>query len=181
MFPVAEPPQLLRSRFTCDGGGAITVGAGNVSLDMADVSRCGADTGGATTSVVCVNDDRELAKSRWASVGAGATTEGLIGVALRILSRVTSGAGAITGAFTVGRERGLACDTSGAGAITLAVRLSGLRVRAEFNSGVGGTTRGVDKAGATRDERSPSAGGGPGRGLKASRFATEESERGRFS
>src|SRR6266436_6232582 len=139
-----------------------------VSLAGADVSRCGADTGGATTSVVCVNDDRELARSRWASVGAGATTEGLMGVALRILSRVTAGAGATTDARSEGMERVIAGETPGAGATTLAVKLSDVRVSAEFNSGVDGTTRGVGNAGATRDERNPSAGGGPGTGLKAS-------------
>jgi hypothetical protein len=108
-------------------------------------------------------------------------TEGLIGVELRILSRVTSGAGATTGPFTVGSERAFACETSGAGATTFSVKLSDLRVRAEFNSGVGGTTRGAGNTGATRDERKPSAGGGPGTGLKASRLATDESECGKFS
>jgi hypothetical protein len=108
-------------------------------------------------------------------------TEGLIGVALRILSRVTSGAGATIGAFTVGSERVFACETSGAGATTLAVKLSDLRVNAEFNSGVGGSTRGVGNAGANRDERNPSDGGGPGIGLNARRLATDESERGKFN
>jgi hypothetical protein len=140
MLPDAEPPQLLKSRLTCEGGGATTVGVGKVNLALADVSRCGAETGGATTLAVCVSDDRELARSRWASVGAGAMTEGLIWVALRILSRVTSGAGATTDALSEGIERVWEWETSGAGAIRLAVRLSDLRVRAEFNSGVGGTT-----------------------------------------
>ena len=63
----------------------------------------------------------------------------------------------------------------------MAVRLSGLRVSVEFNSGVGGTTVGAGSAGADNVDRSPSAGGGPGTGLNASRFATDESERGRFS
>jgi hypothetical protein len=50
--PVAEPPQLLRSRLTCEGGGATTAGAGNLSLGVDDMSRGGAETGGATTSTV---------------------------------------------------------------------------------------------------------------------------------
>jgi hypothetical protein len=165
----------------CDGGGATTVGGGSVSFAVVEVSRCGDDTGGATTLVVCVIDERELAKSRWASLGAGAITDGAIEFALRNWSRFTSGAGAITGLFTVGSERWSVLETSGVGAIAFAVRLFGLRVRAEFNSGVGGTTVGTGKAGAARVDRSPSAGGGPGIDLNASRFATDESDRGRFS
>jgi hypothetical protein len=91
--PVAAPPQLLRSRLTCDGGGATTAGAGSVSLDREDASRCGAETGGSTTSTVCVSGTRELAKSRCASRGAGAMMVGAIGFAVRILSRDTLGAG----------------------------------------------------------------------------------------
>ena len=37
--PVAELPQLLRSRLTCDGGGATTAGAGSVSLGVDETSR----------------------------------------------------------------------------------------------------------------------------------------------
>jgi len=47
----------------------MTVGAGRVNLAVVDTSRCGADTGGATTLTVCVSDERELARSRLASVG----------------------------------------------------------------------------------------------------------------
>ena len=50
--PVVELPQLLRSRLTCDGGGATTAGAGRVSFGLDDRSLCGADTGGVTTSTV---------------------------------------------------------------------------------------------------------------------------------
>ncbi len=50
--PLAEPPQLSRSRLTSEGGGAITAGAGSVSLAVDDMSRAGAETGGATTSTV---------------------------------------------------------------------------------------------------------------------------------
>src|SRR5271157_1351952 len=70
--PVAELPQLLRSRLTCDGGGATTAGAGSVSLGVDDTSRWGAETGGATTSTVCASGTRELARSRCVSCGAGA-------------------------------------------------------------------------------------------------------------
>src|SRR6266852_4766590 len=91
--PVADLPQLFRSRLTCDGGGATTAGAGSDSLGVDDTSRWGAETGGATTSTVCVNRTRELAKSSCASRGAGAMTVGAIGFAVRILSRETFGAG----------------------------------------------------------------------------------------
>lgn len=94
--PAAELPQLLRSRLTCDGGGATTAGAGSVSLGLDDTSRGGAETGGATTSTVCVSGVRELAKSRCVSRGAGAMTVGASGFAVRILSRETFGAGGTT-------------------------------------------------------------------------------------
>lgn len=62
----------------------------------------------------------------------------------------------------------------------LAVRL-GVDPNSEFNSGEGGTALIAGRAGAMREERRPSAGGGPGFGLNASRFATAESECGRFT
>jgi len=106
--PVAELPQLLRSRLTCEGGGATIAGAGSVSLDVDDTSRCGAETGGTTTSTVCVNGTRELAKSRCSSRGAGAMTVGASGFAVRIWSRATVGAGGTTAALNAGEERVLA-------------------------------------------------------------------------
>ncbi len=152
--PVAEPPQLLRSRLTCDGGGATTAGAGSDSLGVDDTSRGGAETGGATTSTVCVNGTRELAKSLCVSRGAGAMTLGAIGFAVRILS----------------------LETFGAGGMMLVVSVLGPRLADEFNSGEGGTALIAGRGGAVREERSPSAGGGPGFGLNASRLATAESE-----
>lgn len=106
--PAAVLPQLLRSRLTCEGGGATTAGAGSVSLGVDDTSRCGAETGGATTSTVCASGVRELAMSRGVSRGAGAMTVGTSGFALRILSCETFGAGGITVAFKVGELRVLA-------------------------------------------------------------------------
>ena len=152
--PVAELPQLLRSRLTCDGGGATIAGAGSESFALDDASLGGAETGGATTSTVCVSGTRELARSRWASLGAGAITVGASGLELRILSREIFGVGGTTSAFNAGELRVLERETSGAG----------------------GTGLIAGRAGAVRDERSPSAGGGPGFDLKASRLATAESE-----
>jgi hypothetical protein len=74
-------------------------GAGSESLDADDMSRGGAETGGATTSTVCVSGIRELAKSRCASRGAGAMTSGASGLAVRILSRETFGVGGTISAF----------------------------------------------------------------------------------
>jgi hypothetical protein len=106
--PVAELPQLLRSRLTCDGGGAMTAGAGNDSFAVDDTSRWGAETGGATTSAVCVSGMRELARSRCASRGAGAMTVGASALAVRILSGETFGAGWTTVALKAGEVRVLA-------------------------------------------------------------------------
>lgn len=108
MSPVAVAPQLLRSRLTCDGGGATTTGAGSVSLCVDETSRWGAETGGGTTSTVCVIGVRELAKSRGVSRGAGAITVCARGSAERILSREMSGAGETTVAFNAGDVRVLA-------------------------------------------------------------------------
>src|SRR5260370_34540363 len=111
--PVLELPQLLRSRLTCDGGGATTAGAGSAILDVDDTSRWGAEAGGATTSAVCASGTRELAKSRCASWGAGAmivcsTIGGASGFAVRILSRETLGAGGTIVVPNVGEVRVLA-------------------------------------------------------------------------
>src|SRR5271157_5153139 len=140
MSPVAELPQLLRSRLTCDGGGATTAGAGSVSLGVDDTSRWGAETGGATTSTVCVSGTRELARSRCVSRGAGATTRGANGSTFRLLSREastreTSGAGETMVGFKSCEGRVLARGTSGAGGTTSVVRALAARLDAAFNSG----------------------------------------------
>ena len=202
MSPLLLLPQLFRSRLTFDGGGATTAGAGKDSLAADEVSRGGDETGGATTLVVCESGTRELARSRGASLGAGATTFTANGFAAGILSRETSGAGEMGEAFIAGALRVVACETSGAGATTLVPsacreRLSDdcnsgagattlvasvccERASADCNSGVGGTTLVEGNAGATNEERRPSAGGGPGLyeagfDFSASRLATAES------
>jgi len=169
--PVAELPQLLRSRLTCDGGGATTAGAGSVSLGVDETSRCGAETGGATTSTACVRGTRESAKSRCSSRGAGATMVGASGLAVLILSRETFGAGGTIVVLRVGEVRVGVLETSGVGGMTLLAGALERRVvvweEDEFNSGEGGTAVVViaGSIGAMRDERRPSAGGGPGFGL----------------
>lgn len=123
-------------------------------MGLDETLRCGAETGGATTSTVCVSGMRELAKSRCVSCGAGAITAGAIGFAVRILSR----------------------ETFGAGGMMLGVSMFDLRLADELSSGEGGTTLIAGRVGAASVERRPSAGGGPGFGLKASKLATAESE-----
>src|SRR5712692_3871541 len=116
--PVAALPQLLRSRLSCDGG-ATTAGAGSESLGVDDTSRCGAETGGATSSTACVRGTRESAKSRCVSRGAGAMTVGASGFAVRILSRETFGAGGTMAALKLGEVRVAVRETSGAGGMML--------------------------------------------------------------
>lgn len=174
--PVAELPQLLRSRLTCDGGGATIAGAGRESSALDDASRGGAETGGATTSTVCVSGTRELAKSRCASRGAGAMMIGASGLAARILSREIFGVGGTISAFRAGELRVRERETSGAGATMLVSRFFGVRLADALTSGAGATGLIAGRTGAVRDERSPSAGGGPGFDLSASRLATAESE-----
>ena len=174
--PVAEPPQLLRSRLTCDGGGATTAGAGRESLGVDDGSRRGAETGGATTSTVWVSGTRELARSRCASRGAGATTFGPSGFAVRIFSREIFGVGGTISEFNAGELRVREGETSGAGGMIVVERLFAARLADAFTSGAGGTALMAGSTGAVKDERRPSAGGGPGFALKASRLATAESE-----
>jgi len=113
---VRELPQLLIS-CAAEGGGATTACAGSDSLAMDERSRVGAETGGATTSVVCDICAREAARSRGV-FGAGATTVDEIAVEARSLSAATLGAGAMTCALMVALRR-VSCATSGAGATTL--------------------------------------------------------------
>ena len=103
--PMFELPQLLRSRLTWEGGGAMTAGAGSVGLGVDDTSRCGAETGGAIASTVCASGMRELARSRCVSRGAGAMTAGASGLAVRILSRNTFGAGWTIVVLKIGEVR----------------------------------------------------------------------------
>src|ERR1035437_7029861 len=149
--PLAELPQLLRSRLTCDGGGATTAGAGSDILGVDDTSRGGAETGGATTSTVCVSGTRELAKSRCVSRGAGAMTVGAIGFAVGILSRGTFGAVGVVVVVRVCGVGGFLCWLAGGG-VGLALSI--------LIPGEAGTTLVAGRVGAVREERRPSAGGG---------------------
>src|ERR1700687_5297733 len=133
--------------------------------------------------MLCVIGTRESAKSRCVSRGAGATTVGASGLAVRILSRETFGAGGTIAAFIValrvGEVRVLERETSGAGGMMLVVGMLGVCLvvleEDEFNSGEGGTALIViviaGSAGAVREERRPSAGGGAGVGFEGGRWA----------
>ena len=63
-------PETLRSRVTCEGGGAITGVAGSVSRAVWDVSRGGTETGGGTTVAVVAAGPRRGSGSCCTS-GAG--------------------------------------------------------------------------------------------------------------
>jgi len=56
-----------------EGGGAMTEGAGIVSLAVRELSRSGAETGGGTTAMlfICTRDGET---SRFTAVGAGPIT-----------------------------------------------------------------------------------------------------------
>src|ERR1700688_3769212 len=157
--PDAVLPQLLRSRLTCEGGGATTTGAGSVSFELDVASRRGAETAGATTSTVCVSGTRELARSRWASRGAGAITVGASGSADCILSRATLGVvgvGGMMALFSAGAARLLLRETSGAGAMTFVSSPWAERLVDAFNSGEGGVMFIAGRVGAVREDRKPS-------------------------
>ena len=145
--PVAELPQLLRSRLTCDGGGATTAGAGSVSLGVDETSRCGAETGGATTSTVLRQRDAgigqvalRVARSR-CDDGRRKRVGGPHFVSRDIRRGGTTAAFIV--ALRVGEVRVGARETSGAGGMTLVVRMLGVCLvvdeEDEFNSGEGGT------------------------------------------
>jgi len=176
MSPVDVPPQLLRSRLTCEGGGATTAGAGSESLEFCVASRWGAETGGATTSAVCVKGTRELARSLCSSRTGGAMTVEVSELPVRILSRETFGVGGTMGVLKEDDVRLLELAISGAGAMTFIAGLLVERMVDEFNSGDGAATVIEGRVGAVSAERKPSAGGGPASALKASRLATAESE-----
>src|SRR5260221_7324713 len=68
--PAEVLPQLLRSRLTCDGGGATTAGGWGGRFGF-DTSRSGGETGGATTSTGCGRGARGLGRARCVVLGAG--------------------------------------------------------------------------------------------------------------
>jgi hypothetical protein len=180
MAPLRVLPQLLRSRLTCEGGGATTACAGRESLAAVAASRAGAETGGATTFTVCERVVRELARSCGVSWGAGATTFCASALAERMRSRETSGAGATSVGFICGVARVEACSTSGVGGTMLVFRF-GLRRPCACNSGEGATGLRAGRTGATSFDPRPSVGGGPGLDLNARRLATAESLCGRLT
>jgi hypothetical protein len=66
-------PETVRSLVTCDGGGAITAGAGIFSFAVWVFSRSGAETGGGTMIVLEAAGPRRGGGSRGTSVGEGLT------------------------------------------------------------------------------------------------------------
>lgn len=107
----------MSGKTSVDGGGAMTEGAGMVSLAVREVWRSGEETGGGITaaSVICTAE-REM--SRLTAPGAGGITLALKAGAERVRSRERSGAGATTDGASAGATSGLSRDTLGAGAMT---------------------------------------------------------------
>jgi hypothetical protein len=66
-------PEAVRSLVTCEGGGAITDGAGMFNFAVCVLSRMGAEIGGGTTLAVVAAGPRKGGGSRWTSDGAGCT------------------------------------------------------------------------------------------------------------
>src|SRR5258707_7124540 len=73
--PAEVLPQLLRSRLTCDGGGATTAGDGRGRFGF-DPSRCGGEAGGGNTSTGCLKGEPGPARSCRPVRGDRATTSG---------------------------------------------------------------------------------------------------------
>ena len=104
----------------CDGGGAITAGAGSVSLGLRFVTCSGADTGGGITATACEPGTRIGVMSLRGALGLGGTIAAFKGGAERILSRCGSGVGGTMLAFSIGARCALLLSlrTSGVGATT---------------------------------------------------------------
>jgi hypothetical protein len=105
-----------------EGGGAMTEGAGRLSLAVREASRSGAETGGGTTATLFICT-REGETSRLDTLGAGGITLVLRAGAERARSRETwVDAGPITFGFNEGAANVLAREIFGAGAMMLGSR-----------------------------------------------------------
>ena len=123
-----------------EGGGAITDGAGRLSLGSRTDSRSGAETGGGTTATLTIcTGTRE--PSRLAVVGAGGMILPLKAGAGRALSWETfAGAGATMPDVRAGAMSARSRETPGEGGITGKLKAGELRVRSLATLGAGGTT-----------------------------------------
>lgn len=132
---------------SAEGGGAITEGAGRLSLASRELSRSGAETGGGTTaSVICTREG----ETSWATdVGAGGITLPLRAGAERACPRTREG-GAITFASSAGAVSARSRETFGAGAMMLESSRGATSVCSDRTAGAGGTTAAL-KAGLLRD------------------------------
>ena len=119
-----------------EGGGAMTEGAGKLSLGFRVGARSGAETGGGTR-VALISTGR-LENSRFAVSGAAGITVPVSVGADRIRSRATVGAGATS----AGRNDGVigvrSLDTLGAGGITAKPSAGATRVWSPTIFGAGG-------------------------------------------
>jgi hypothetical protein len=100
-----------------EGGGAMTVGDGNVSLGSRVAIRSGAETGGGTTATLAICTG-EVETWRLTAPGAGGITLEASDGAERACSRETLGAGATTFGVSEGEDDIRSRETLGAGGIT---------------------------------------------------------------
>lgn len=158
MLPLAR--RCMSCETSAEGGGAMTDGAGKLSLGLRVLMRSGDEIGGGITAalVICTGEleisrltppgaggitlvasagfERVLSR---ATLGAGATTEVLSDNAT-IGSRLTLGAGGITAGLRAGATRVCSLETLGAGGISVALRLGAVSDRSRDTDGAGAIT-----------------------------------------
>jgi hypothetical protein len=114
MFPPAT--RCASREMSAEGGGAMTEGAGKLSLGLRRAARSGAEAGGGTTAAFIGAGEREV--SRLTALGAAGITLGARVETERAASRVTLGAGATTVVVREGTTGVLSPETRGAGGMT---------------------------------------------------------------
>ena len=114
MFPLAS--RCASFETSAEGGGAMTEGAGKLSLGSRTVARSGAEAGGGTTTAFI--DAGEWEVSRLTALGAAGITLGARVGTERAASRVTLGAGATTVVLRESTTGVLSPETRGAGGMT---------------------------------------------------------------
>jgi hypothetical protein len=122
-----------------EGGGAMTEGAGMVSLESRVVARSGEEAGGGTTATFAICTGA-LETSRLTEAGAGGITLAASAGPERVLSRVRLGAGATTEAVREGPIWVRSRETPGAGGITAGARAGATRAWSLETLGAGGIT-----------------------------------------
>jgi hypothetical protein len=114
MLPLAS--RCTSFETSAEGGGAMTEGAGKLSLGLRIAVRSGAEAGGGTAAPFIATEERE--NSRLTALGAAGITLGARVGTERAASRVRLGAGATTDVVREGTAGVLSGETRGAGGMT---------------------------------------------------------------